>query len=197
MSVKKDFDKYDVLADVVRALRDDTQEVLVETINARSVGHQSFVIEDKPIIPTKKEKFFSGIASINRMHAESIKIGKDISIKRIRREPTRVKTDKNDYFIDNGWYYQVRTKDGEAQFDGNDSDFLMAWGIALQKYDGTYSYGRHQFTNKKVRDVYMGPGKLKSHDARTNAEKATDQLTGLGIEPNHLAHYIAQRKQNA
>lgn len=196
MSPKKDFDKYDVLADVVRALRDDTQEVLVETINAKPIGYHSVVIEDKPHIPTKKERFFSGGASINRMYAESIKIGKDISIKRIRREPTIVKTDKNEYAVDNGWYYQVRTKDGEAQFDSNDSDFLMAWGIALQKYDGTYSYGRHQFMNEKVRNVYMGPGKLKSHDTRTNAEKATDQLTGLGIEPNHLAQYIAQRKQN-
>lgn len=193
---KKDFDKYDVLADVVRALRDDTQEVMVETINARPIGYNSVVSEEKPQIPTKKDKFLSAAASVNAMHAESIKIGKDISIKRIRREPTIVKTDKNEYSVDNGLYYQVRTKDGEAQFDSNDRDFLMAWGIALQKYDGTYSYGRHPFQNKKVRDVYGGPGILKSSDTRTNAEKAKDQLSGLGIDSNRLAQYIAQRKQN-
>ena len=41
----------------MRALRDDTQEVMVETINARPIGYNSVVSEEKPQIPTKKDKF--------------------------------------------------------------------------------------------------------------------------------------------
>lgn len=197
MQQKKEFDKYDVLADVVRALRDDTQEVLIETIGVKKTGYNSVTRQDAPQTPTKKEKFFMGAASLNRMYAESIKIGKDISIKRVHRKPTPVKGDKNEYMVSNGSYYVVRTPHGEAMFDSNDNDFLMAWNIALQKYDGTYSYGGHNFLNEKVKKVYGGPGKLKDDDTRTNSEKATDQLKGLGVEPDILAQYIAQKKQNS
>lgn len=193
-------DKYDVLADVVRALRDDTQEVLVETIGAKKSGNGWTVglgKEGKPQIPTKKDRFFVGGASGNRMFAESIKIGKDISIKRMHRAPTHIKTDKNEYDVDNGWYYVVRTPKGEAQFESNDDDFLLAWGIALSKYDGTYSYGRHDFQNPMLRDIYGGPGKLKSDDKHAKYDRAIEQIKSLGVEPNMLAEYIANKKQNS
>ena len=196
MSSKQEFDKYDILAEVVRALRDDTQEVVVETIGVKQISPNAFTRENTPQVPTRKEKYFIGGASSNRMYAESAKIGKDISIKRVRRAPTPVKGDKGEYLADNGWYYVVRTPKGEAQFDANDADFLTAWNIALQKYDGVYSYGHHTFANKKVDDVYGGPGKVKSSDTRTNFEKASDQLKGLGVEPDILAQYIANKRQN-
>lgn len=200
MTAAKEFDKYDILAEVVRALRDDNQEVVVETIGAKHNGRNNYTIglgrDGKPQIPTRKEKHFMGGASANREFAESIKIGKDISIKRIYRKPVTVKTDKQEYLLDQGAYFIVRTPMGEAQFDSSDDDFKMAWGIALQKYDGTYHYGRHRFLNKKVNDVYVGPGKLKEKSDRAKYDKAIEQLKGLGVEPNVLADYIANKKQN-
>ena len=197
--MNKNIDDIDILADVVRALRDDTIDVLVETINARPVGYNSVMLEDTPQIPMRREKFIVGGASGNRKHAESIKIGKDISIKRVHRPATRVKTENNEYDVFNGWYYVVRTPLGEAKFNSNDEDFLTVWNWALQKYDrpDSYNYGKHLFHNEKLSKIYGGHGKLKSSDKRSKYEKAIEQLKGLGVEPDKLAEFILeQQRQN-
>ncbi|MBE6458096.1 MAG: hypothetical protein E7011_04825 [Alphaproteobacteria bacterium] len=199
MSEKKFVDKYDILADVVRALRDDTMDVLVETVGARKIGYASVVREEKPQVPMPREDISVTGVSKNRMYADSIKIGKDILIKRMRRPFTHVKADKNEYDVDNGWYWVVRTQSGEAMFEANDKDFLVAWDWALQKYDrpNGHNYGNHVFYNEKLRKVYAGPGKLKSSDRRSKYQKAIDQLNGLGVDPQKLAEYILEKqKQN-
>ena len=134
-------DKYDILADVVRALRDYNQEIKIETIGVRDLGNGVVWYENTPQMPTAntKEQLPNGI-SLDRKHATSMKIGKNISIKLIRRKPTSVKTKNSEYLIDNGAYYQLRTPNGEAQFDLNDRDFGAVWGYALGRYDGNDFY---------------------------------------------------------
>ena len=184
-------DKYDILADVVRALRDYNQEIKIETIGVRDLGNGVVWYENTPQMPTvhTKEQLPNGI-SLDRKHATSMKIGKNISIKLIRRKPTSVKTKNSEYLIDNGAYYQLRTPNGEAQFDLNDRDFGAVWGYALGRYDGNdfYSVLNRNLQNEKLREIAGGPSILKK-DSDKYAD-AIKNLKALGVEPKKLAEYI-------
>lgn len=187
-------DKYDVLADVVAALRDFNKEVAIETLNAKDTGGV-MSYQDGPQIPTKRTKANYTGMSLSRMHAQSVTIGNDISIKRIQREPTRIKTDKNEYDVDNGAYWVVRTPNGEAMFDDRDKDFMTVWSYALVSHDGhrvrSYQNFYDNLRNEKLKKIAGGPAVLKSDvDKYADAKK---KLNSMGVQPHKLAEYIAAK----
>ena len=176
-------DKYDILADAMRALRDDNHGVLIETLEAKNVSYNSWVFDgDKPFIPVKPGQAFDHKFS-NAHYAKSLKIGPDVSIKRVHRAPTHVKTDKNEYDVDNGFYYVVRTPLGEAKFDRNDHDFMQVWGFALAKYMNPkkYRYTGYAFEHKQVYDAYAAP-LVQKEDVKSKYDGAIAKLKKLGVE---------------
>ena len=193
MVQKKQLDQYDILAEAMLALRDENQSVKVSTLGSKSIGFRTWLAgtNDEEYIPTQFDKFG------NRWHAKSIKIGKDITIKRIARPRVRVKTDKHEYDVDMGSYYVVRTPNGEAKLPSTDEDMQAVWGYALSVYYGNLRYGAFDglFRNKKVYKAYAGPMVQKSK--KTKYEQAIEQLEALRVEPKKLMAYIAKReKQN-
>ena len=195
MAVKKD--KYDILADAVSALRDFNQKVSIETLGARDTGSAFMHYGDNaPQIPTRRTRYqFNGAVSLARLYAKSIKIGRDISIKRIHRKPTRIKTEKQEYDVDNGFYYVVRTPNGEAMFDRNDPDFLAVWGYALGVHDGNGSYGYFykNLRHPKLKKIAGGPAVLKDETANKYTD-AIKRLEALGINPKKLVEFIKSKK---
>lgn len=184
-------DKYDILAEVALALRVENQKVEIETLDAQDIGH-GMVYDNLPQIPTRRTKnTFNGIASLSRIHAKSIKIGKDISIKRIHRKPTIVKTNNQEYEVDNGFYYVVRTPKGEAKFDRTDDDFLAVWNYALAMHDKTDNYMAFSknLRNEKVQKAAWGP-MIKQEPDADKFKDAIKKLKSMGIEPKKLAQYI-------
>ena len=187
------------MADVVAALRNFNQKLVIETLNAKEVGN-AFVLygDNAPQIPTRHTKFnFNGVASWARLYANSIKIGRGISIKRIHRKPTRIKTEKQEYDVDNGFYYVVRTPNGEAQFDSSDDNFLTVWNYALGVHDGTASYSDFckNLSNEKLKKIAGGPAVLKDEKSNKYSD-AIKRLKVLGIEPKKLAEYIKSKQEN-
>ncbi len=191
MAVKKD--KYDILADVVTALRDFNTKVQIETLDSKDMGwYMTWNGNDKSYIPTRRTREeFNGVASLARLHAKSIKIGDSISIKRIHRKPTRVKTEKHEYDVDNGFYYVVRTPNGEAKFSRADNDFLTVWNYALEIHDGKGSYGRFyaNLQNEKLRKIAGGPAVLKDETANKYTD-AIKKLESMGIRPTKTMDFI-------
>ncbi len=189
-------DKYDVLAEVALALRVEGQKVLIETLDAEDSGSGfSYYGDNASYIPTKRARTtMNGVVTLARLHANSIKIGKGITIKRIHRKPSIIKTAKQEYEVDNGWYYVVRTPNGEAIFDKTDNDFMAVWGHALSMHDGTddYIHFAKRLRNEKVKKVAWGPMVKKT----ANADKYTEaivKLKSMGIEPKKLAKYIQDK----
>lgn len=196
MARKQELDPYDVLAEAMLALRDHNNEVLVQTLDAKKIGHRSWLyLDGKPGIPTYRTKGVS--FSENAMHATSLKIGKNITIKRINRPSTRVKTQKHEYDVLNGSYYLIRTPQGEAMFDVNEPDMQAVWGYALARYDRPDSFNymafATRFKNKKVHKAYAGPAVLENK--KSKYDKAIEQLEALGVKPDRLMAYIAKRKE--
>ena len=190
-------DKYDILAEVALALRVQNQKIIIETLDAKDIGF-AMVYDNIPQIPTRRTKNeFNGIASLSRIHAKSIKIGNNISIKRIHRKPSIIKTKIQEYEVDNGWYYLVRTPNGEAQFDRTDEDFLNVWNYALAMHDNTDDYTKFakSLQNKKVKKAAWGP--MIMQDTNTNKYKdSIKKLKSLGIEPKMLLQYLKTTEKN-
>jgi len=210
-------DKYDLLVSVINALYDENQEVKVETVNldANKAKDYAWYNTDlnNPQIPTRQGSYKTGAYSPNRMHAQSIKIGK-ISMRRIPLAPTPTKDGK--FLIDNGYKYIVRTPEGdEAEFSGRDQDFERIWEAALAKYDmpvvngvkghpGDMDYYvksvlKKHLKNPKLKEV---AGKDTVHKDKVSAfEKSRQQLKSLGVEVSeeeskrHLAMIKNKRLQ--
>lgn len=189
-------DKYDILAEVALALRVENQKVVIETLDSEDTGNGFASYGDNSsYISTKRARTtMNGVVTLARLHAKSIKIGKDISIKRIHRKPSIIKTAKQEYEVDNGWYYVIRTPKGEAKFDRADSDFMAVWNYALSMHDGTDDYMRFakNLRNEKVKAAAWGPMIRKT----ANADKYTEAIAKLkmmGIEPKKLAKYIQDK----
>lgn len=196
--VKKD--KYDVLAEVALALRVEKQKVIIETLDSEDTGNGFASWGDNAsYIPTKRARTtMNGVVSLARLHAKSIKIGKDISIKRVHRKPTIVKTDNQEYEVDNGFYYVVRTPNGEAKFDRADDDFLTVWNYALSMHDGTdnYMHFANSLRNEKVKEVAWGP-MIKQEPGADKYKDAIKKLKAMGVEPKKLAQYIEAKTGKA
>ncbi|MDR0726729.1 MAG: hypothetical protein LBF37_01560, partial [Rickettsiales bacterium] len=165
-----------ILGDIVKALMNKNKTVRVETIK-RNI--KTGVIEDTPQVPGPVTEA-AGTYSMNRKFAESITIGSDISIKRIYNAPTTVKTDKNEYEVDNGFYYMVRTPSGEAKFTNTNNDFSYIWHAALNKYDG---FSQRDIVNLMWK--YLSDPELKrlagEPVVQKDFNKGQDRLKNLGV----------------
>lgn len=167
--------KEDVLMDIITALRDDNNQVLVETVDAKSNDGMSWSSYDEKetYIPAPNYNGKFG----NRLHAKSIKIGKEITIR------------KND----NGGYF-VRTPKGEVTFDyRKDSGFDSVLSAALNKYElgpkSDYFYPVEKYMKKKFSDNAKD---VKTEKA-SKFQNAVKQLEDLGVEPNRLKSYIKEK----
>lgn len=164
-------DKNDILADVVAALRDENQTVLVETLAAKKVGLNAWAFDDaQPQMPQpqRHEKKPRDFISDNHKYASSIKVGKDILMRRI---PGTLS-------------YTVRTPRGEAKFDSSSYDFMNIWGYALQVYDGRGAQGYagfvRGFKNEKLASIAAAP--MIEKDKRSKFDVAKENLAKMGIE---------------
>ncbi|MBQ2017629.1 MAG: hypothetical protein II208_03855 [Alphaproteobacteria bacterium] len=194
--VQKKQDKYDILADAMRALRDENKNVVIETLEAKNIGYNSWVFDgDKPFIPVKPGQV-SDSKFANVHYAKSLKIGPDVSIKRVHRVPTRVKSGAREYDVSNGFYYVVRTPLGEAKFDNTDYDFMQVWGFALAKYlnPKKYRYTGYAFKNKQVHKAYAAP-RVDKNENKSKFDLAMENLKNLGVRIGRKFGMMSDVKQ--
>lgn len=177
-------DKKQILQEVIQALMDNNNQVMVETVEGRPdreiLGNWSSVIGDNsPSIPLPKEIG----ASANVRHAKGIKIGNDITLQKI-----------ND---DN---YVVRTPNGEASFNGiRDEQFNLVWGAVLNKYENSENSDFMYPLRTYLQDDYLrqlAGGAIKPGDKVSKFEKAKQKLLAMDIDPKHIEQYIANQHQN-
>ena len=182
-----------ILCDIASALRNQNIKVSVETLNSKINGNRIYS-KNSPQSPEKR-KSWNGAVSRNRQYAESIKLGPDISIKRIRIPPAP--TGKKDGFgqeiyIERGWYYLARTPSGEAKFTDMDRDFATLWGAALRDYDDGWgkSYGplNRNLVNEELRKIISGPATPKTGKSKLEESKA--RLKKLGVTKGQISGVV-------
>ncbi len=189
-----------IIDDILNVFADEGQKIAVETLNVDLRGN----IGKIPQLPRKQWQTSSGPNNENWTNADSVKIGKDISIKRIYAEGPIVKdASGNQFDTGNGFYYVVRTKNGEMKFGSSDAVMIELWSEALllanvdnkktsrdENLQNFYTSTRNKVLKDKLNTLMVKPDKASKY------EKAAAQLKGLGVEPNLLAKYIAD-KQNS
>ena len=166
-----------VLAQVIEALRDKGQRVLVETTYASQKASDNSATQDGPQIPTEFGQQKNGTMTNNRAYARSIKIGK-ISIRKM------------------GNKYIVRTPEAESEFTSN--DMFLIWTAALVKYDNPNDTDRIlEMLKTNLRDSNLraiaSKGAVEA-DKKAAYKNATAQIESLGVkEQPHLAKYIQSK----
>ena len=176
--MKQNFSKEDALMEIIDALRDDNNKVIIQTVDAEYNGAGSWSVtvgEDGTFIPAKDHKWG------NRINAKSIKVGKDITINK--------KT--------NGEYL-VRTSNGEVVFKGwKDSDLDVVMLALLNKYE----YGSqvdymspitHHAHNQKLVWNAMGQKTSKS----SNFARAINQIENLGLDSEKMKKKMLNKFSN-
>ena len=176
--------KEDILLYVTNALRDNNNQVTIESVDSKYNGNHSWSStygENKDYMPTP-QRMNDKLG--NRMHGKSFKVGKDISIKH---------TTKNTYV--------VRVPGGEANFNLTDKNFKAVFGALKNKYElgDKIDYMERISEYAPSKDLKeAAKGKIIPKDNKSKYEKAKEQLESLGVEPKRLAEYIAmQQKQNS
>ena len=176
--MKQTFSKEDALMEIIDALRDDNNEVIIQAVDAKFIGNNSWysnVYKDETFIPAKYHKYG------NRIHAKSIKVGKDITINK--------KT--------NGGYL-VRTPKGEVTFtDWKDSDLDVVMLALLNKYEngpkGNYMYPiTHHARNQKLVLNAMGQKTPKA----SKFKQATEQMEKLGVVSEEMKKKMLEKFSN-
>lgn len=174
--------KKQILKDILTALMDNNNQVLVETVNAhpnRDIPGVWSAAVGADITETPLPRFGNGLN--NRLHAKSVKIGKDISMK-----------------ITVNGQCVIHTPTGQARFgavEATDAGVDMIWGAALNKYelgahtDFMYRVKRYMH-DEELRQIAKGP--IVPACETSKFEQAKKQLEGLGISPDRLAQYYAQ-----
>jgi len=176
-------DKNTLLALVVEALGDDNLKAEIETTNLDANKAKKYawnVVENNnPQIPTNQGTYKTGIASKNREHAQSVKIG-NFSMRK----------------MPDGKYI-LRTPERDVEFSQNDKDFILVWSAVLSKADINYDPVRnaHEY-DRKITDILWGLEKqlkdvnLKKAikrefiNKKSKFDKAKENLKSLGIEKN-------------
>jgi hypothetical protein len=178
-------EQLNVLKDIAHGLRNPHLKAMVETVNSKKIGSNSFVsTPDKPQPPlSRTENFKNGSASVNRINAESVKLGPYISIKRIRLEPAptgQFTKDGQEIMRDRGWYYVARTPSGEAKFTGMDDDFMSLWGAILSAYDNGWNASVNhiydRMHNPEIKEILGGGAVFQD---KKELEEAKERLKGL------------------
>ena len=174
--------KKQILKDVLTALMDNNNQVLVETVSAHPNRDIPGVWSEPmgaDITETPLPKF--GNELDNRLHAKTIKIGKDISMK----------------FTVNGQYV-IHTPTGQARFNAAEATEARVdkiWGAALNKYehgaDSDFMYPVKKYmVDAELLMIAKGP-KIPAQKL-SKFEQAKKQLEGMGISPDRLTQYYAQ-----
>ena len=172
----KNIDKRSALMEIVMALRDNNNKVLVENVDAQSSDGLNWVSEvgkDEVFIPAPNYNGKYG----NRVHAKSVKIGKNILITR-----------------DEKGGYLVKTQKGDVRFDNyKDSDFRYVLSATLNKYElgenSDYMYPVVTYMDKEFKEIATKPVTSK----KSKYQEAAKQLAELGVEPNRLKKYVKEK----
>ncbi len=178
--------KNDILREIIVALMDENSSVLVETLDTKDNGTH-YTSASTPQMPARHTDNKFNISG-NAIHAQSLKIGKDISVKK-----------QND---GSGFKYVVRTPNGEMQFDETDRDFMAIWGGALSKYDKTHGDATLEFIKGNLSERLQDEGlrnftkntSIKPADKRNKYEKAKETLRSMGIKAKSLANYMSENQ---
>ena len=166
-----------VLAQVIEALRDKGQRVLVETTYASQKASDNSAMQEDPQIPTEFGQRKNGTITNNRAYARSIKIGK-ISIRKMQNK------------------YIVRTPEAESEFTSN--DMFLIWAAALIKYDNPEDTDRIlEILKTNLKDSNLraiaSKGAVES-DKKSAYKDATAQIESLGVKEHpHLAQYMQSK----
>ncbi len=174
----KQLGKKQALLEVIKALMNDNNRVYVETVDAQSDNGQSWhsVAGDKRV--------FTPVAGAdnklgNRIHANSIKIGADVSI--VRQGPAVL----------------VKTAQGEVKFDFmRDEQLDLVWGAALNKYEhganSDFMYPVHTYMHDE--DLRMAAkGERVLADKVSKYAKSMQKLQSLGINSDRVVQYMAEQ----
>lgn len=177
-----------ILVEVVRAIFNRNNKIMVETINGvrnlETFGASWAAGRDNTGIP------FPDVAgkSANASLATSIKIGKDISMKRLQDGT-----------------YVVRTANGEAKFNINrDDEFKRVWQTVLMNYEHekapwAYRFGPILQNLPEKSALYKAVfSDAVQVDKKSKYEQAQENLKNLGVESEaRITQYMQEKlKQN-
>ena len=189
----KKLDKKAILLQVITALKDDNNEVIVETVEAEpsltkyGVNWHYDVGQSKNHVPLSRK--MRDVKWQNADHAKNVKIGKDITIERLEgvsKFAIKINGKRVEFGI------------GDKESDSYDiGDVRGLWNAARHKYVDEksdylsilYGYAR----TKEIKDAVKENN--KSGQKKDKYEKAIEKLKSLGIKPDRLQEYIA-KKQN-
>ena len=153
-------DKKQILQEVIQALMDNNNQVMVETVAGTPDRERmgNWRNDNRTSTPLPQEIG----AEDNARHAKSIKIGKDITLKKI--------ADDN---------YIIRTPKGEANFDFfKDEQFNLVWLAALKKYEHSERSDFMYPVRSYMKDDdlrHQAGGAIKPGDNVSKFEKAKEQ----------------------
>ena len=174
----------DVLVEVVRALCDKNNKIYVETIN----GIRNLVSFSTSWSPGRDNTGIPFPESLGKRAnvrlATSIKIGKNIFMKRLQDGT-----------------YVVRTENGEAKFNINrDNEFKRVWQSALMNYEDEKAPWKWRFgpilqnlpANSPVYKATYTAG--RALDTKSRFEQAQENLKKLGVEHETRITQYMQKK---
>ena len=177
-----------ILVEVVQAICDKNNKIYVETINGvRNL--ESFSTSWAPNRDNTGIPFPELLGKdANAGLATSIKVGKNVFMKRLQ----------------NGTYV-VRTENGEAKFNINrDDEFKSVWQTALMNYKDEkapwkWRFGPILYNLPKDSDVYKAVIETSPQiDRKSRYEQAQENLRKLGVEnETRITKYMQEKlKQN-
>lgn len=187
--------KKDILLQVIKALKDDNNEVLVETVDGEltltgaGVTRSVFAGERNEHIPLPTKTEGVRAKKANARDAKTIKIGKDITLEHVSGASV----------------FAIKINGERVEFGAVDKtdnsydieDVRGLWSAATRKYENKkddYFYRlRNHAKTKEIKDAVKEEKNLELK--KDKYEKATENLKKLGVEPDRLQQYIAQ-KQN-
>lgn len=170
----KNIDKKAILLQVIEALKEDNNEVIVETVDGNE-------------IPTNERKDYDAKEK-NASKARTIKVGKDITIERV-------------YGVSK---FAVKINGERVEFAADDKmddsydieDVRGIWSAARNKYideKGDYFYRlRNHAGTKELKDAVME--EKQSGNKKDKYEKAIENLKKLGISPDRLQEFLANKQ---
>ena len=171
--------KKQVLKEIIAALMDNNNQVLVETVNAhpnRNIPGVWRVAVGEDVTETPLPRLGNELR--NSLNAKSVKIGKDISIK----------------FTVNGNYI-IHAPSGQVRFgavEAKEAGVDMIWGAALRKYregaECDFMHGvKTYMRDDELRHMAHGP--IIPETNLSKFARAKQQLEQMGIQPNNLMQY--------
>lgn len=191
--------KTEILADIVRALRDKNTVIQIQTIGTYRRGDTKYFdgAEHTPAYKGEVIDFIDGHKkSANARDAVSIKINDDIQI----HKKANIDDTKSSRYI-------VHTPHGEISLPLLDSDMELLWNSSMHIYEeqiGVTPNGfarahqqmKRSLDDPELRKILDAP--VVEKDTKSKFEKAKAKMAALGIEKTeNLDAYIAQQQAMA